>query len=353
MGRELLAAGGSCWGRAYLDLGAAGEEPPRVVEGFALLGEACYEGWEGPAAVLLDGASGAVFLGRPGDDGALRRDLLASSTACLLALARVVEGLGGAGEYGPAGVAEVVETGRLLLREADPELYRRTGGRPAHWEAAVTVRALAWGAGPGGAGESAYAVTPALVADLATAEGEGGVRRFGEDELPANVTHGPTRRLLTEVGLPVSGRCVLEVDAEGPLEGYEPEDDEEEPSERAYQRGFPVLGGWMYEFDVLLDGATGRVELTDVWGDGGTAAYLHRDLSALLYTLWTFHRLRAAREEAYRAREEAPWSVFDPCELFDGAAEEALRAIDPEAFASEEHFWPIRIDDGHMGSLLE
>ncbi|MEU4116640.1 SUKH-4 family immunity protein [Kitasatospora sp. NPDC028055] len=325
-----------------------------MVEGLHLLGEARYEGWEGPAAVLLDGVSGEVFLGRPDDGGVLRRDLLASSVECLVALARVVEGLGGGREYGPAGVAELVAAGRQRLREADPELYRRTDGRPAHWEAALTVRALAWGAEAGGAGELAYAVTPALVEDLATAEGEGTVRRFGEDEVPASVTHGPTRRLLVEVGLPVSQDCVLSVDAEGPLEGYEPEeDDEEEPSDRAYQRGFPVLGGWMYEFDALLDGATGRVELTDVWGDGGTAAYLHRDLSALLYTLWTFHRLRAAREEAYQARKEAPWSVFDPCELFDGAAEEALRAIDPEAFASEEHFWPIRIDDGHMGSLLE
>ncbi|MER7667423.1 SUKH-4 family immunity protein [Kitasatospora sp. NPDC096128] len=352
VGRELPAAGEACWERAYLDLEASGEDPLRVVEGMHLLGEACYESWEGPVAVLLDGASGEVFLARPDDDGVLHRDLLASSAECLVALARVIEGLGAGLGFGPAAVAEVVETGRQRLREADPELYRRTDGRPAHWEAALTVRSLAWGAGPGVDGELAYAVTPALVEDLATAEGEGVVRRFGDGELPASVTHGPTRRLLVEVGLPVSEDCVLSVDAEEPLEGYEPED-EEEPGDRAYQRGFPVLGGWMYEFDVLLDGATGRVELNDVWGDGETAAYLHRDVSALLYTLWTFHRLRAAREEAHQEADSALWSVFDPCELFDGAAEEALREIDPEAFADEEHFWPLRIDDGHMGSLLE
>ncbi|MFJ9840508.1 hypothetical protein ACIRYZ_08575 [Kitasatospora sp. NPDC101155] len=47
------------------------------------------------------------------------------------------------------------------------------------------------------------------------------------------------------------------------------------------------------------------------------------------------------------------WSVFGPCELLDGAAEEVLRALEPEAFASRRHFWPIRVDDGHMGSLPE
>lgn len=352
VGRELLAAGEACWEWAYLDLEASGEEPLRVVEGLHLLGEACYEAWEGPVAVLLDGASGEVFLARPDDDGVLQRDLLASSVECLVALARVLEAPGAGPEFGPAGVAGVEEAGRRLLREADPELYRRTDGRPAHWETALTIRALAWGAEAAGPGGLAYAVTPALVEDLATAEGEGSVRRFQEAELSESVTHGPTRRLLVEAGLPVSEDCVLTVDAEEPLEGYEPED-EEEPGDRAYQRGFLELGGWMYDFVVLLDGATGRVELPDLWDDGEPAAYLHRDLSALLYTLWTFHRLRAAREEADQAADSASWSVFDPCELFDGAAEEALRAIDAEAFASEEHFWPLRIDDGHMGSLLE
>ncbi|MFD5466121.1 SUKH-4 family immunity protein [Kitasatospora sp. NPDC127059] len=359
--REFPAAGESSWERAYLDLGAAGEEPLRSVEGFQLLGEACYEAWEGPVAVLLDGGSGEVFLGRPGDDGVLRRDLLASSPACLVALARVMETLGGGPEYGPAAVAEVERVGRERLRAADPELYRRTGGRPAHWETALTIRALARGARAGGAEGLAYVVTPELVEDLATLEGGGGgVRRFAEAELPAGVSHGPSRRLLTEVGLPLSGGCLLSVEAEGPLrtlaedspENFDPEN-EEELSTRAYQGGFLVVGEWMYDLDVVLDGATGRVELPDFWDDGDPAAYLHRDLSALLYTLWTFHRLRVAREAAYRLRREAPWSVFDPCELFDGAAEEAMRALDAEAFASEKHFWPMRIDDGHMGSLLE
>ncbi|MFH9349497.1 SUKH-4 family immunity protein [Kitasatospora sp. NPDC017646] len=384
--RELLAAGELCWSHAYLDLEASGDEPlqsatswyerqgVRGTEGLYVLGEACYQAWTGPVTVLLDGASGEVYLARPDGDDVLRRDLLASGPESLIALAAEIEAVGAAaaGEqglpeggvrpYGPAAVSEVEQLVRQSLREADPELFRRTDDRPAHWETALTIRALARGAEAGGPGEQAYAVSAALVEDLATLKGEGSVRRFEEAELPASVSHGPTRRLLREIGLPVSDRCVLDVDAGEPLrtlaeeypENFDAEgEDEDELSTRPQQGGFLVVGGWMYDFVVLLDGATGRVELPDFWDDGEPAAYLHRDLSALLYVLWTFERLRAVRRETERPRRPGPWSVFEPSELLDGAAEAVMRALDPEAFESESHFWPIRIDDGHMGSLLE
>ncbi|MER7845922.1 SUKH-4 family immunity protein [Kitasatospora sp. NPDC096077] len=366
--RELLTAGELCWSRAYLDLEASGDEPlqtavswyerqgVRGAEGLYVLGEARYDDWQGPVTVLLDGAGGEVYLARPDDDGVLRRDLLASSPGCLIALAAEVEELRPAGaepSHGPAAVAEVERAVRQRLREADPELYRRTEGRPAHWGTVLTIRSLAWGAA-GAAEGLAYEVSPALVEDLATVAGEGGVRRFAEAELPASLAHGPTRRLLTEVGLPVAEGCVLSVDAEGPFrtvaETY-PGSCSKGP--RAYQGGFPVVGGWMYDSVVALDGATGRVELPDPGDDGETAAYLHRDLSALLYVLWTFERLRAVRREAEDPQAPVPWSVFEPSELLDSAAEAVLRALDPEAFATDSHFWPIRVDDGHMGSLLE
>ena len=59
------------------------------------------------------------------------------------------------------------------------------------------------------------------------------------------------------------------------------------------------------------------------------------------------------RRETEHPWTPGPWSVFEPSELLDGAAEAVMRALDPEAFESESHFWPIRVDDGHMGSLLE
>ncbi|MGW3039697.1 SUKH-4 family immunity protein [Kitasatospora sp. NPDC001159] len=385
--RELLAAGELCWSYAHLDLRDSGADAlesastwweGRAVqgaEGLYVLGEARYETWSirGPVAVLLDGASGEVYLARPDDDGVLQRDLLASSPDTLIALVAAIEAVtsAAAGEYDldeggaepprrPATVTEVVRVVREELREADPELFRRTDGQPAHWETALRIRALGWGAESGEDGALAYEIDPSLVEDLATIEGEGVVRRFAEDELPERLTHAPTRHLLTEIGLPVSGRCLLDVDAEGPLgtlaegspENYEPDEDGD-MSSRPYQGEFLVVGGWMYDFVVALDGATGQVELPDWWDDDDPAAYLHRDLSALLYVLWTFEHLRAQRREAERPQTSGSWSVFDPCELLDGAAEETLRALDPEAFASDRHFWPIRVDDGHMGSLLE
>ncbi|MEV7601408.1 SUKH-4 family immunity protein [Kitasatospora sp. NPDC089797] len=379
--RELLAAGELCWSRAYLDLEASGEEPLQTAAswyerqgvggagGLYVLGEARYDDWQGPVTVLLDGAGGEVYLARPDADGVLRRDLLASSPGCLIALAGEIEALAGAGEAGapageagpergPAAVAGVERAVRERLRAADPELYRRTADAPAHWGTVLTIRALAWGAAAGGADGLLYEVTPELVEDLATVQGEGTVRRFAEAELPEGLGHGPTRRLLTGAGLPVADRCVLSVAAEGGLRTLaeaRPADHRGggEPSGRAYQGGFLVVGGWMYDSVVALDGATGRVELPDPWGDGAPAAYLHRDLSALLYVLWTFERLRAARRAAEDLRTPAPWSVFEPAELLDSAAESVLRALDPEAFATEDHFWPIRVDDGHLGSLLE
>ncbi|MFE5581834.1 SUKH-4 family immunity protein [Kitasatospora sp. NPDC056531] len=384
--RELLAAGELCWSHAYLDLEASGDEPLQTAaswyerqgiqgtEGLYVLGEARYDAWtvHGPVTVLLDGASGEVYLARPDGDDVLQRDLLATGPDRLIALATEIEAVssaaagehdlaeGGARPHGPATVTEIGRFVRRLLREADPELFRRTGDRPAHWDTALAIRSLAWGAEPGDPGELAYAVDPALVEDLATLAGEGGVRRFEDADLPASLTHVPTRRLLTEIGLPVSGRCMLDVDAEGPLstlaedypENFDP-DDEGELSTRPHQGEFLVVGGWMYDFVAVLDGATGRVELPDWWDDGDPAAYLHRDLSALLYVLWTFERLRAERREAEHPRTPAPWSVFEPSELLDSAAEAVMRALDPEAFATESHFWPIRVDDGHMGSLLE
>ncbi|MFF7993538.1 SUKH-4 family immunity protein [Kitasatospora xanthocidica] len=420
--RERLAAGGLPRSFAYLDLEASWYEPLRTAatwydglgegegaEGLIVLGGARYQDRFGHnlADVLLDGASGEVYLSCLDEDGALRRDLLASGLECLVALMIEVEavtagaaepyepyvseedgedrsdGEDGEGESreeferrGPGAVAEAAGISLERMRRADPELFRRTGGRPAHWETAMRVRVLAWGALPGEPGGLRYTIDASLVEDLAALT-EGTVRRFHEDDLPAVLGHAPTRRLLTGIGLPVSGRGVFRIDPEGPLltmadtfpDDYEPaglsdgsgspdgldrsDSEESEDLDRAYQGEFLALGDWVYDLTVALDGATGRLELPGWFDDGDPAAYLHRDVSAMLYLLWSYERLRAERRRWDGRNTPAPWEVFDPRTLLDGAAEDALRALDPEAFASETHFWPIRIDDGRMGSLLE
>ncbi|MFB8290676.1 SUKH-4 family immunity protein [Kitasatospora purpeofusca] len=381
--RELLAGGELSWCYAYLDLRATSEGPPCTVgerfgdlivedgEGLFVLGEALYPSGNEDVTVLLDGANGAVYLACPDKHGVLRRDLLASNPRALIAMMLVVESttLCAAGDYerepgeevppyGPATVDAAVRIGLREMREADPELWRRTGGRPAHWETALRVRALAWGAEPAKPGNSVV-IGPDLVEDLAALTGDGTVRRFGPHDLPESLVHGPTRRLLTDVGLPVSDRCTLVVESDGPLAtmaecypgDYVPGDGES--TGRHYQGEFAVLGGWMYDLDVALNGATGRIELPDRFDDNQPAPYLHRDVATLLHVLWTYERLRAERRRCSSPAASSPWAVFRPRDLLDSVGETLLRALDPPAWATEDHFWPMRTDDCHMGALLD
>ncbi|MFB8059172.1 hypothetical protein ACFC6U_23865, partial [Kitasatospora purpeofusca] len=154
--RALLASGELSWCYAYLDLRATSDGRPETVgdrftglgveggEGLFVLGGALYSSGREDVVVLLDGASGAVYLACPDGNGLLRRDLLASCPRALVALMMVVESitLCAAGDYeraegdegapyGPATVDAAVRLGLRELREADPELWERTGGRPA------------------------------------------------------------------------------------------------------------------------------------------------------------------------------------------------------------------------------
>ncbi|MFB7476074.1 SUKH-4 family immunity protein [Kitasatospora sp. NPDC056184] len=388
--RTLLASGELSWCYAYLDLRATSAGPPEAAaerfgagpaggEGLFVLGEALYSADGEDIAVLLDGASGAVYLACPDESGVLRRDLLASSPHALIALAVVVEAVTlvatGAYEreegdevapYGPATVDAAVRLGLRELREADPDLWQRTDGRPAHWETALRIRALAWGAEPRAADGAPYTVGPDLVEDLADLCGGGIVRRFLPDELPDRLVHTPTRQLLTEVGLPVSCRGPLTVAAEGPLvtlaEAFpdafaddvdDVDDGDEESTARPYQGDYLALGGWTYDLEAALDGATGRIELPDWHDEDQPAPYLHRDLATLLHVLWAFERLRAERRRSTVLSAPSPWAVFRPRDLLDSVAEPVLRALDPQAWATEDQFWPTRAEDCHMGELIE
>ncbi|WP_435833147.1 SUKH-4 family immunity protein [Kitasatospora purpeofusca] len=92
------------------------------------------------------------------------------------------------------------------------------------------------------------------------------MRRFSPDELPERRVHGPTRRLLSDVGLPLSDRCALTVAAGGSLTtmaqrypgDYAPDRDGESTA-HPHQGEYVALGGWMYDLDVVLDCATGRI----------------------------------------------------------------------------------------------
>ncbi|WP_196952691.1 SUKH-4 family immunity protein [Kitasatospora sp. SUK 42] len=364
--REFLTLEGLPATGAFLDFGALDGGPLRAFPGGAerlfVLGETdyCTPFAAVGTLVLLDGTSGEVFLG----NGGPQRDLLASDLTALAALVREVEAVGEAarrpealdGRRGPAVVAEVMAGAERRMREIDPGLYGRAATPPAHWGTALLVRALGWGALPGGPGGPAYEVGAELVAELAALTDEDGgaglVHRFRPEALPDALVHAPTRRLLTEVGLPLGG-AMFGV-GEEPLvtmaQAYPEYFDGEE--ERPYQRDFLALGDWPTDLTIALDGATGRLELPDWYDDGQPEAYLNRDLSALLYALWTYERLRAEWERWDHGLGDGTWAVFDPQSLLSTVVDRLVEAVDPEAFASPGRSWRLLAEDGHMGGLL-
>ncbi|MFF2143937.1 SUKH-4 family immunity protein [Kitasatospora sp. NPDC058190] len=363
--REFLLRVGLPTTGAFLDFGVLDDGSLKAFPGGAerlfVLGETDYCT---PFAavgnlVLLDGTTGEVFLG----DGGPRRDPLASDLTALAALVREVDAVGEAarrpealdGRRGPAVVAEVMAEAERRMREIDPVLFERSAA-PAHWGTALLVRALGWGALPGGPDGPAYEVGRELVAELAALTDEDGgaglVHRFRPEGLPATLVHEPTRRLLTEVGLPLGGAMfgVCEEPLVTMAEAYPEYFDGEE--ERPYQRDYLALGDWPTDLTIALDGATGRLELPDWYDDGQPEAYLNRDLSALLYALWTYERLRAEWERWDYGRGRETWAVFDPQSLLSTVVDRLVEAVDPEAFASPGRSWRLLAEDGHMGGLL-
>ncbi|WBP89683.1 SUKH-4 family immunity protein [Kitasatospora cathayae] len=359
--REGLPAAGAFLDFGALDGGSLSAFPTAGAERLFVLGETDYCT---PFAavgnlVLLDGTTGEVFLG----NGGPRRDPLASGLAALAALVREVDAVGEAarrpealdGRRGPTVVAEVMAGAERRMREIDPRLFEGDAP-PAHWGTALLVRALGWGALPGGPDGPAYQVGAELVAELAALTDEDGgagrVHRFRPEELPAVLVHEPTRRLLTEVGLPLGGAMfgVCEEPLVTMAEAYPEYFDGEE--ERPYQRDFLALGDWPTDLPIALDGTTGRLELPDWYDDGQPEAYLNRDLSALLYALWTYERLRAEWDRWDYGRGWETWAVFDPQSLLSTVVDRLVEGVDPEAFASPGRSWRLLAEDGHLGGLL-
>ncbi|KWT62083.1 hypothetical protein ADL21_09520 [Streptomyces albus subsp. albus] len=149
--------------------------------------------------------------------------------------------------------------------------------------------------------------------------GEGCVRPLTEDQLPDGLSHAPTRRFLTTVGLPaVSGFLELETTdlAVSGLETYgrEPEEwDTELPEDvPLYQ-----LGEWQ-SAQLLLDGASGQV-----LQDGASGLYEPLAASSLQQFV--------AMVRLYHWWFTSDWTIED----VKPELREWLRAIDEDAIDSE------------------
>lgn len=282
-------------------------------------------------SVLLDGSTGEVsstyFLyDRPG-----LMDLrpLAPSLEKLVRFATAADELAAlrgqfacyAGRFGPEAVAEASRQ-LLALYEAEAD-----GEVPRYWRTAAVIRPLSLIAGPG--------TTSGLALDLPVRlldeeYGHGAIVRFEEMDLPGALTHAPTRRFLTSVGLPEQATWFT-LDTDAPLrtlaeycedEGvpYElvpseashfgPPVPEEMPFGSFEDKPFAVppfephpsgtpadlirLGALLENTSLLLNARTGAVLS---WTQGEhTLRPLNADISTLAFTLWLIHRERTLNE---------------------------------------------------------
>ncbi|MBO8195678.1 SUKH-4 family immunity protein [Streptomyces oryzae] len=176
--------------------------------------------------------------------------------------------------------------------------------------------------------------------------GEDGLLRLPARLLHPRMTHGPTRRFLTEVGIPAGGidphfwadtplRCHLPVSEEPAWQEVSERLRAAEglpgPLEDLFHLDFLVYG------DLLLDGRTGLVYEVDEGFEGVLPA--HRDLESYAYLMYALHRgLRRWRVDAKDAHRDARYWVADDLVL-------ALRAYDPLPFADPERIWAGHFDD--------
>ncbi|MFJ9697040.1 SUKH-4 family immunity protein [Kitasatospora sp. NPDC101183] len=325
------------------------DTPPGPEDRRQCLGESGSNG-----LITLDTVTGEVrAVEWPGQEAG--GELLATSLPALAALVREVEAVASGaadptargGRRGTAVADAVIAEAEERMRAIDPALFAAHPRHP-HWRTALVVASLPWGARPGGPEDGlAYVFEPDLVESLGhvfDTDDEPTVRRYRPEDLPAELVHAPTRRLLTEVGLPLDVD-VLGLPSEGPLTpapGAEPH--------------HLFLAWWADDLRISLDGTTGAVLVHDPTGGyGDLAPYLNRDLSALLYALWTYERLAT---EWYHENEDDPRddsddeTVIDPHALLLNEVDARIEAVDPEAFATPDHSWRRLAEDPYTGGFL-
>ncbi|MEU2110368.1 SUKH-4 family immunity protein [Streptomyces sp. NPDC019507] len=128
---------------------------------------------------------------------------------------------------------------------------------------------------------------------------------------------------------------------------------------RGHQGDFPAVGWWPHDLTVALDGASGRLELPDRYGEGRPAVYPNRDLSTLPYAWWIHERLRGEWFRRDGAAASDIWRVFDPFVLLSRRVDTMVRrvdtmvqAVDSESFRTPDDSWRMLAEDPCTGGLL-
>ncbi|MGW1272458.1 SUKH-4 family immunity protein [Streptomyces sp. NPDC002491] len=273
-----------------------------------------------PESVLLDGMTGEISTTYFFHD---RLDLmdappLAPALEKLLRCATAVDELTAlrgqfacyAGRLGPQAVAEASR--RLLaVFEAGAEGPGDAGA--LFWKLAAVIRPLALAAGPGTASGLALNLP---VRWLDEEFGSACVVRFEDVDVPAALTHAPTRRFLRATGLPEEAapfslepdmplRTLAEHHADDLASADDTADDREGVGAGsrlpAHADRLVRLGSLVEDIALVVDGVTGAVLS---WSEPDlTLRPLNADISTLAFTLWLLRRERAL--DALRELTEA------------------------------------------------
>ncbi|MET8949686.1 SUKH-4 family immunity protein [Streptomyces sp. NPDC004393] len=121
--------------------------------------------------------------------------------------------------------------------------------------------------------------------------GSAAIMRFEDIDFPRTLTHEPTRRFLSETGLPEHGYW-YELDMDVPLQTLAEYCAEESgiPADRLPEGADHLirLGRLLEDTSLVVDGATGELLC---WSEPGTALRpLNADVSTLAFTVWLVHR---------------------------------------------------------------
>lgn len=325
-----------------------------------LLGHLVVEGDPEGEEVVLDGATGRVhsmWLYEKSPGSAEVFPLAPSVDALLRFLAAVDDFRGRKGQFaalaGRSGTEAVREAEALLMGVFAEEEWGEDGWGPAEppsdgehaipafWRIAAAIRPLGLIAG---AGRGLALDLPAGL--LEEAFGADEVVRLADDRLPPALVHGPTRRFLTEVGLPADG-IMFSGPADGPLPTVS--------DDRQAAGGGPlpadaehliVLGGLVHDFEVLLDGRSGAVFYAQV--GSADVVPVNADVSTLAFTLWLHQCERESNEE-----HDFTQDFYHP--LADTMVE-VLASVDPVACLpaagpDDFRYWPEVFHDEAGGVL--
>ncbi|WP_374777644.1 SUKH-4 family immunity protein [Streptomyces sp. NBC_01310] len=343
--------------------GADAHELDPYVADLLLIGHLCCEEYD-VQEVVLDGATGRVFSMELFEDAPGLIDvtpLAPSLDALARLLAQVDDFRSRRGRFsvlaGRTGADVVAEASALLMSAFTEEDWGDEGwggaplpsaGRhalPAVWRIAAVIRPLALVAG---AGSGLRLELPKGLLD----------EEFGTDEmvriepsaLPAALVHEPTRRFLTEVGLPKvelmfglwRDEYLLRPLAESGISA------DQAPSRTlpADAENLICLGSLVHDFEVVIDGRTGL--LSHRLYDDDTTTPVNADISTLAFTMWMFSREQRLDEE-HRFTHDFYHQLAD-------TMVEVLASVDPVACLpstgeDDYRYWPEVFHDEAGGVL--